>query len=142
MVSSTTSCRLERVAEEVLERDDVQGRDPEPLLYHARRAHPFLGVELQNGAKETSKFFDSINKILSLRNVQSIKAHDEASTAHSLPMTTLATLAKYVDSYGLMQRALNHLKDMAWHLCNLRVWRNFGWASSDGTPSLPAPNYL
>lgn len=112
MVSSIMSLRLEKVAEEVLEQDDTQGRDLKPTLHHALRVHPVLAVNLKNGAKETDRFFDSINKILSLPNVQIIKAHDEASTPQLLQMITHEMLAKYVESYQLTHRALNTLQSM------------------------------
>ena len=51
MVSSTMSLRLEKVAEEVLEEDDTQGRDLKPTLHHALRVHPVRAVNLKNGAK-------------------------------------------------------------------------------------------
>jgi hypothetical protein len=122
MVSSTMSLRLEKVAVEVLEQDNTQGRDLKPTLYHALRVHPVLAVNLQNGAKETDRFFDSINKILSLPNVQIIKAHDEASTPQSLQTVTHETLAKYVESYRLTHRALNTSR--VWHSCNIYASRN------------------
>ncbi|KAL2041095.1 hypothetical protein N7G274_006039 [Stereocaulon virgatum] len=100
--SSLMSLRPEKVEEEVLEQDDTQGRSLKPTLYYALRIHPVLAVSLKNSSKTTDRFFDSVNKILSLPNVQVIKAHDEANIPQSLQIfshRTLANKRKVVDEW-------------------------------------------